>query len=293
MDEEKSYLQNWFEKIKWNKRPNALCKPCWELKYCPYGPLVEDFPPGTPLEDEKTCRIFGHECPVFSMAEPFTETKELRNVSRDIPRPVQFRVLKRDNQICAICNQNVKDSEIEFDHIIPYSKGGHSDEGNIRLLCSACNRKRSNNYEDEFLVKSFRYHTHKQEDTILVDFMIMGVSFIHDFISENSRIPSPQEMADELAEGQQSDAEQWAISEFKRLKEFFQNRRPKNFSETQFEALKFRWGFENGEVHTIKEVLSTVKLNFEEYYLAERDLFERLGHFFADTAKVKKSWYKK
>jgi hypothetical protein len=22
----------------------AFCKPCWELKYCPYGPLVEDFP---------------------------------------------------------------------------------------------------------------------------------------------------------------------------------------------------------------------------------------------------------
>ena len=21
-----------------------VCKPCWELKYCPYGPLVEDFP---------------------------------------------------------------------------------------------------------------------------------------------------------------------------------------------------------------------------------------------------------
>src|ERR1700687_6218253 len=20
------------------------CKPCWELKYCPYGPLVEQFP---------------------------------------------------------------------------------------------------------------------------------------------------------------------------------------------------------------------------------------------------------
>ena len=21
-----------------------VCKPCWEIKYCPYGPLVEDFP---------------------------------------------------------------------------------------------------------------------------------------------------------------------------------------------------------------------------------------------------------
>src|SRR5688572_27117364 len=25
------------------ERP-SVCKPCWELKYCPYGPLVEQFP---------------------------------------------------------------------------------------------------------------------------------------------------------------------------------------------------------------------------------------------------------
>ncbi len=23
---------------------SIYCKPCWELRYCPYGPLVEDFP---------------------------------------------------------------------------------------------------------------------------------------------------------------------------------------------------------------------------------------------------------
>src|ERR1017187_4820202 len=28
--------------------PGSVCKPCWELKYCPYGGLVELFPgPGT------------------------------------------------------------------------------------------------------------------------------------------------------------------------------------------------------------------------------------------------------
>jgi hypothetical protein len=29
---------------KLEKRTKHVCKPCWELKYCPYGPLVEDFP---------------------------------------------------------------------------------------------------------------------------------------------------------------------------------------------------------------------------------------------------------
>ena len=30
--------------IKWKERSTHVCKPCWELKYCPYGPLVEDSP---------------------------------------------------------------------------------------------------------------------------------------------------------------------------------------------------------------------------------------------------------
>lgn len=28
----------------WNAASTRVCKPCWELKYCPYGPLVEQFP---------------------------------------------------------------------------------------------------------------------------------------------------------------------------------------------------------------------------------------------------------
>lgn len=28
----------------WLKRTRHVYKPCWELKYCPYGPLVEQFP---------------------------------------------------------------------------------------------------------------------------------------------------------------------------------------------------------------------------------------------------------
>ena len=33
----------------WKKRSTLVCKPCWELKYCPYGPLVEQSPILRPL----------------------------------------------------------------------------------------------------------------------------------------------------------------------------------------------------------------------------------------------------
>ncbi|HAM81848.1 HNH endonuclease [Ornithinibacillus bavariensis] len=82
--------------------------------------MVEDFPIKEEADDHR-CRIFGHECPVFYVAEPL-EAKELRNVSRNISRPVQFRVMKRDNQICSVCGQAVKDEDIEFDHVIPFLK---------------------------------------------------------------------------------------------------------------------------------------------------------------------------
>jgi len=33
----------------WKKRSTKVCKPCWELKYCPYGPFVEQSPLMPPL----------------------------------------------------------------------------------------------------------------------------------------------------------------------------------------------------------------------------------------------------
>lgn len=48
-------------------------KPCHKLHYCPYGPLVEDFP----LEyGDQSCDVFGHDCPVFYVAEGFVDGED-------------------------------------------------------------------------------------------------------------------------------------------------------------------------------------------------------------------------
>ena len=47
-------------------------RPCHELGYCPYGQLVEEFP----LEKKSgkfSCKTFGHNCPMYYMAEDITE----------------------------------------------------------------------------------------------------------------------------------------------------------------------------------------------------------------------------
>jgi hypothetical protein len=180
------------------KLETPFCKPCWELKYCPYGPLVEFFPlsPETStltqirrIHQEVTdgfangenrnerevmheverflysepsqwefikqfdtselgCNVFGHICPVFITAEGATETKEGRRVSREIPRGVMLKVVRRDGQICQKCHEPVPDNEVEFDHIIPFSKGGPSTAENLRLVHRSCNRKKSNSLDD-------------------------------------------------------------------------------------------------------------------------------------------------
>jgi hypothetical protein len=70
------------------------------------------------------------------------ERLELKNeISREpIPEEVRFAVWRRDRGKCVKCGSNEK---LEFDHIIPVSKGGSSTERNVQLLCERCNRGKS------------------------------------------------------------------------------------------------------------------------------------------------------
>jgi hypothetical protein len=98
--------------------------------------------------EELRCSVYGHICPVFFSAEPFTETKEDRKITRTVPRDVMLKVVRRDGQVCAICRKNVPDDEIEFDHLIPFSRGGPTTSENLRILCRDCNRRKSDALSD-------------------------------------------------------------------------------------------------------------------------------------------------
>jgi hypothetical protein len=63
------------------------------------------------------------------------------NVERKILDSVKREVWNRDGGKCSKCGSREK---LEFDHIIPYSKGGSNTARNIELLCMDCNRKKSN-----------------------------------------------------------------------------------------------------------------------------------------------------
>jgi hypothetical protein len=178
---------------------DSVCKPCWELKYCPYGHLVEYFPlfhsnetilfdtteryeevlkqletkgvktieeldeyfrllsilnPESNeyisqfLSEDVCCQVFGHACPVFFHQSGASETKDFREDGRNISRKNMLQVVRRDGHICQICRLNVPDDEIEFDHIIPFAKGGPTSVNNLRVLCRHCNRKKSDSLKE-------------------------------------------------------------------------------------------------------------------------------------------------
>lgn len=79
------------------------------------------------------------------------ELLELANVNEftrlgriAIPSEVRREVWRRDLGQCAKCGSRVN---LEYDHIVPVSKGGSNTTRNVELLCESCNRSKSDSIE--------------------------------------------------------------------------------------------------------------------------------------------------
>ena len=78
------------------------------------------------------------------LKEKFDETpaNEAANEHERIPEKVRIEVWRRDGGKCARCGSRER---LEYDHIVPRSKGGSNTARNVELLCEKHNRSKSNN----------------------------------------------------------------------------------------------------------------------------------------------------
>lgn len=74
-----------------------------------------------------------------------TKTKGRRFVTSDQKR----RILERDDYTCYLCGFPIA-ATASIDHVVPYAKGGRTDDDNLKATHAACNRRKGNMPVEEF-----------------------------------------------------------------------------------------------------------------------------------------------
>ncbi|MFL6351650.1 MAG: HNH endonuclease [Bryobacteraceae bacterium] len=186
--------------------------------------------------------------------------------------------------------RSVQDEDVEFDHVIPFSKGGSSDESNVRLLCKTCNRKRGANFEERFLVDTIRDHLVEPASIELLEWLLHVAAFGRAFVARFSANPKPEDYARQFSCGKISNLETAAASSFQNIDELFRGKRPTDLPARLFRALQTRWGHRDGQIHPVKEVSDRFDCSIAELIAGERDVIRRLGWTMRRGAQLEKKW---
>ena len=67
-----------------------------------------------------------------------------------IPLNLRKRIIERDGLYCVYCDDDLSNSEIHMDHVIPESKGGETTYNNLQVTCRKCNLAKGTLSESEF-----------------------------------------------------------------------------------------------------------------------------------------------
>ena len=76
--------------------------------------------------------------------------KTKKRTSRNISDRMRFRILMRDGFACQSCGKSPtleRGVELHVDHILPWSKGGETEESNLQTKCKKCNLGKGNAFD--------------------------------------------------------------------------------------------------------------------------------------------------
>lgn len=92
------------------------------------------------------------------------------NERENIPSGLRAFVLYRDNYKCKYCRVTSLESKLHVDHIIPVSRGGGNNFGNLITACERCNIGKSNNFiapRTPTIIDTIKYYMFKH--VIVID----------------------------------------------------------------------------------------------------------------------------
>ncbi len=118
----------------------SASKPSYHMRYMKARLLVQlgDYTRAR----RELARLYADE-PLYSDVEGLLDAVKVSTRSDNrapIPENVRHAVWRRDEGRCVQCGSQER---LEFDHIIPVSRGGANTERNLQLLCERCNREKS------------------------------------------------------------------------------------------------------------------------------------------------------
>lgn len=70
-----------------------------------------------------------------------------------IPTNLRRMVIERDGLRCVYCDDDLTNSEVHLDHVIPESRGGLTNYENLQVTCRKCNLTKGVLSESEFTNK--------------------------------------------------------------------------------------------------------------------------------------------
>lgn len=87
---------------------------------------------------------------VALLAQPVETTRNSPKTRKRKPISTQlrYRLLKQSGFKCQACGTSASDTELQIDHVIPFSKGGKDAEENYQVLCATCNHGKGDMYEE-------------------------------------------------------------------------------------------------------------------------------------------------
>ncbi len=80
-----------------------------------------------------------------------TETPSVRRTNRQPTERQRFRILLLDGFRCTSCGASPlsdRGTELHVDHVVPWSKGGETEDHNLTTKCKKCNLGKGNMFED-------------------------------------------------------------------------------------------------------------------------------------------------